>query len=72
MIHVHVWSIYMYDLCTCMIYVHVLSMYMYDLCTCMIFRWVPKMRNASDTIVEKIKTHFKFGNFFPKIVPFMR
>jgi len=23
-------------------------------------------------VVQKIKTHFVFSNFFPKIVPFMR
>jgi len=32
-----------------------------------------KMVNISETFVQKIKTqNFKFNNFFPKIVPFMR
>ena len=31
-----------------------------------------RMRNASDKVVEKIKTHVVFSNFFSKIVPFMR
>jgi len=32
------------------------------------------MRNITDKVVQKIKTHFMFHNFFffPKIVPFMR
>jgi len=31
-----------------------------------------KMRNISNNIVEKIKTHFVFSNFITKIVPFMK
>jgi len=30
------------------------------------------MRNVSDKIVEKIKTHFVFSNIFLNIVPCMR
>jgi len=30
------------------------------------------MRNVSDRFVEKIKTHFLFSNFIPKIVSFMK
>jgi hypothetical protein len=31
-----------------------------------------RIRNVSETVGEKIKTHFTFSNLFPKIVPFMR
>jgi len=31
-----------------------------------------RIRNVSETFVEKIKTHYKFNKLFPKIVPFMR
>jgi len=31
-----------------------------------------RIRNISETVVEKIKTHFTFNNLFQKIVPFMR
>jgi hypothetical protein len=38
-----------------------------------ISRWMlPRMRNISDKVVEKIKTHFIFSNFFRKMMPFMR
>ena len=33
---------------------------------------VPRMRNVSDKIIEKIKTHFMFSNFFSEHVLFMR
>jgi hypothetical protein len=40
----------------------------------MISCWIlPRMRNVSDKVVEKIKTHNLCSvTFFPKIVPFMR
>jgi len=31
-----------------------------------------RTNNISDRVVEKIKTHLMFYQFFPKIVPFMR
>jgi hypothetical protein len=31
-----------------------------------------RMRRFSDKLVEKIKIHFLFGNYYSKIVPFMR
>ena len=31
-----------------------------------------RMRNVSDKVMEKIKTHFMFNNCIPKIVQFMR
>ena len=48
------------------------------------FTWIPtyinsgivlnfsKNRTVSDKVVEKIKTHFMFNNYFPKIMSFMR
>jgi hypothetical protein len=36
-------------------------------------RWILLIvRNVSGKVIEKIKTHFLFNNYFPKIVPFMR
>ena len=46
-----------------------------DLCTFMIIsRWIfPRMKNVSDKMLQKIKTHILCSApFFKKIVPFMR
>jgi len=31
-----------------------------------------RLRNVSENVVEKIKTHFMFSSFIPKIMPFVR
>jgi len=39
----------------------------------MIVHSVPvRMRNVSDKIIGKIKTHYKCNNFFPDFAPFVR
>jgi len=45
-----------------------------DLCILMIMSlWMPlRKRNASDRVLEKIKTHIMVSSIFLKIVPFMR